>query len=62
MLRERPVCPYCGEKTIPIATECIDKSGWICGWTCNCKDLKEWEETRKKTRNMSNKSLHLIRG
>lgn len=38
-----PKCPYCGEETVAISVECHDKSGWICGWTCNCEFINKWE-------------------
>lgn len=43
-----PLCPYCGKETIPFSIELHDKSGWVCGWTCVCGDIQDWEEYRER--------------
>jgi len=43
-----PICPYCGQKTIAVARECSDESGWMCGWTCCCEGIHLWEKRREK--------------
>ena len=41
-----PNCPFCNKKTISMVIQHEDKSGVMCGWTCNCEDLKKLEDER----------------
>lgn len=33
-----PKCPICGGMLLPVRFECVDGSGWIFGWTCDCTE------------------------
>lgn len=47
MTFERAICPFCSNETIPITIEYEDKSGVLCGWTCNCESIDKLETERE---------------
>jgi len=34
-----PKCPICGGLLLPTRFECVDGSGWIYGWGCDCTEV-----------------------